>query len=60
MVSTGNFQLANPVIHIKQAFHDTKELKDCRTASYPYKSDRRPPISDQHRNADIEVISEPC
>ena len=38
----GNFQLANPIIRIQQAFHNTKYLQDCRTASDPYKSDRRP------------------
>ena len=38
----GNLQLANPIIHIQQTFHNTKYLQDCRTAWDPYKSDCRP------------------
>ena len=38
----GNLQLANPIIRIQQAFHNTKYLQDCKIASDPYKSERRP------------------
>ena len=36
----GNLQLANPNIRIQQAFHNTKYLQHCRTASDPYTSER--------------------
>ena len=52
----GNFQLANPTIRIKTAFHNIKCLPDGRTASDPYQFDVG--ISGQHRDADIKVISE--
>ena len=38
----GNLQLANPIIRIQQAFHNTKYLQDWKIASDPYKSERRP------------------
>ena len=52
-VLKGNLQLANPIIRNQQAFHNTKHLQICRTASDPYKSDRRPLYQ-----TNIEVISE--
>ena len=54
----GNLQLANPIIRIQEALHNTNYLQDCRTASDPYKSERRPlyqtniemPISKWYQN----------